>query len=158
MGATEYKLVVFDLDFTVWDAGGVWCDCLRPPFRLRDGRVCDARGAVVRVYDGVRWALEFLEERGVEVAVASRTEQPAWARELLDLLGLRERFAFEEIYPSSKVRHFSALKEKSGYAYSEMLFFDDEPRNIVEVGELGVRAVLVENGFSREVFGSGFGL
>ncbi|EDY81852.1 hypothetical protein VDG1235_1472 [Verrucomicrobiia bacterium DG1235] len=118
----------------------------------------DSRGSLVKVYDDIHWALDFLEERGVELGVASRTEQPDWARELLDLLGLRGRFAFEEIYPSSKVRHFSALKEKSGYAYGEMLFFDDEHRNIEEVGGLGVRSVLVRNGFRRELFESEFGL
>ena len=25
-------LLVFDLDFTLWDAGGTWCDQTKPPF------------------------------------------------------------------------------------------------------------------------------
>jgi len=32
-----------------------------------------------------------------------------------------------------------------------MIFFDDETRNIVEVGKLGVHAVLVRDGVSRNV-------
>lgn len=146
----DYKLVVFDLDFTVWDAGGVWCDCLRPPFRKAGERVLDSADSHVRVYDDIGWALDVLADRGVELAVASRTTQPKWARQLLELLELRHYFQYEEIYPSSKVRHFAELKSDSGYEYSEMLFFDDEFRNIEEVGELGVRAVHVRNGFSRD--------
>ena len=145
----ECKLAVFDLDFTVWDAGGVWCDCLLPPFRREGSRVLDSAGSHVKVYEDIPWALESLAEKGLELAIASRTTQPKWARELLDLLHLRHHFQFEEIYPSSKVRHFEALKSDSGYEYREMLFFDDEYRNIEEVGGLGVRAVHVKNGFSR---------
>lgn len=32
-----------------------------------------------------------------------------------------------------------------------MIFFDDEARNIMEVGKLGVTAVLVRDGVSRRV-------
>jgi len=30
-----------------------------------------------------------------------------------------------------------------------MIFFDDEARNVMEIGKLGVHAVLVEDGVSR---------
>lgn len=45
-----------------------------------------------------------------------------------------ERF---EIYPSSKIRHFEALRRKTGIECSDMIFFDDEWRNN-EVRTLGV--------------------
>lgn len=151
MSESAYKLIVFDLDFTLWDAGGVWCDCLKPPFRRELERVVDRNNAHVRLYDDVHWALDHIDQLGIDLGLASRTEQPTWARELLMLLGIRERFAWEEIYPSSKVRHFKALSEKTGYEFREILFFDDEPRNIVEVGALGVRAVQVDYGFSRDL-------
>lgn len=149
MSGREYKLVVFDLDFTLWDSGGVWCDCLQPPFEKRDDRVYDSAGSLVKVYEDIPWALQALESAGYDIAIASRTSQPTWARELLGLLGLRHHFAYEEIYPSSKLRHFTELKASTAYDYSEMLFFDDEARNIEEVGVLGVRCILVRNGFSR---------
>lgn len=149
MAFADYRLVVFDLDFTVWDAGGVWCDYLKPPFRLQDGRVVDSAGDLVRVYEDIPWALETISELGIDLAIASRTTQPEWARDLLELLNLRHYFAHEEIYPSSKLRHFSALKNATGYDYADMLFFDDEVRNIEEVGGLGVRSILVKGGFSR---------
>ncbi len=151
ISAREFKLVVFDLDFTLWDAGGVWCDCLQPPFARREGRVFDAADAVVHPYECIPGSLEDLGAAGFELGIASRTTQPKWARELLDLLGLRRHFSYEEIYPSSKLRHFAELKASTGYDYSEMLFFDDEMRNIEEVGELGVRCVHVRNGFRREL-------
>jgi hypothetical protein len=38
-----------------------------------------------------------------------------------------------------------------------MLFFDDEPRNIQEVGQLGVNAVQVDNGVTWDIFASAMG-
>lgn len=32
---------------------------------------------------------------------------------------------------------FSRLQADSGVCYTDMMFFDDEPRNIIEVGRLG---------------------
>jgi magnesium-dependent phosphatase 1 len=39
-----------------------------------------------------------------------------------------------------------ALRGKTGIPYNKMFFFDDEYRNIEEVGRLGVKTVYVENG------------
>lgn len=151
------KLVVFDLDFTLWDCGGLWVDCTSPPYRVdRDGRVIDRTGRTFRLYPDVLEILDELEsEHGCAIGLASRTEQPAWAREVLDLMGVRDRFAFEEIYPGSKLTHFAALAEASGFRHEEMLFFDDEHRNIAEVGELGVTCVQVHRGVDRAAFEAG---
>ena len=46
-------LVVFDLDYTLWDAGGTWCDCLTPPFRRSGERVLDRHESHVRLYEDV---------------------------------------------------------------------------------------------------------
>ncbi|MCB1229054.1 MAG: magnesium-dependent phosphatase-1 [Verrucomicrobiae bacterium] len=150
------KLVVFDLDFTLWDCGGLWIDCTTPPFRLDgDGRIRDRRERVFRLYPEVPGILDRLESVGCLLGLASRTEQPSWAREVLDLMGIRQRFQFEEIYPGSKVRHFGAIQRASGLAYDEMVFFDDEDRNIVEVGALGVTAIHVRNGMNRRLLDRG---
>ena len=68
-------LVVSDLDFTLWDAGGSWCDCLSPPFRLEGGRVVDRHGRWVRLYEDVAEILDALDAAGVAMALASRTNQ-----------------------------------------------------------------------------------
>ena len=149
-------LVVFDLDFTLWDCGGLWIDCTSPPFHLDDeGRVRDRQDRHFRLYPEVPGILDQLEAAGCLLGLASRTEQPAWAREVLDLMGIRQRFQFEEIYPGSKVRHFEALRSRSGLDFSAMLFFDDEHRNIVEVGDLGVAAVHVSRGMNRKLLERG---
>ena len=154
---TYPKLIVFDLDFTLWDCGGTWCDCLSPPFALKQGRVVDSGGRHVRFYPDVVSILEFCETNHIVAALASRTEQPEWARQLLQLLDATHRFAFQEIYPSSKRKHFTALGKQSEVGYSQMLFFDDEMRNIREVSDLGVTSIFVQDGLSQEVFEKGLG-
>ena len=90
--------------------------------------------------------LDALDDAGIPMGLASRTDQPSWARELLDLLGVRGRFEFEQIYPGSKTTHFAELRRPSGADYAGMVFFDDESRNIREVGELGVKCIEVGRG------------
>lgn len=140
------KLVVFDLDFTLWDSGGVWCDCLQPPFKVAGGRVVDATGAHIKIYSDTLEIVQSLPAKGCQLALASRTGRPEWARELLDLLQLTETFPFQAIYPSNKQEHFRQLHEESGIPYEEMLFFDDELRNIQSVGKLGVLCFHVTQG------------
>lgn len=147
------RLVVFDLDFTLWDCGGTWCDCLRPPFRAGSrGEIKDSWGTQVTLYPDIVDILDALDAAGVPAAVASRTEEPAWAVELLELLGVHHRFAHHEIYPSEKTRHFGRLQADSGVAFEEMVFFDDERRNIVDVSALGVRCHLVSRGVDWDAF------
>lgn len=52
-----------------------------------------------------------------------------------------------EIYPGSKIRHMEALQKRTGVAFTDMLFFDDESRNR-EVETLGVTMWLVRDGMS----------
>lgn len=151
-------LVVFDLDFTLWDCGGTWCDCLSPPFRNLGDRIEDQFRRVIRLYDEVHRILDHCDDLAIPMALASRTEQPAWARQLVELLELTNRFAFAEIYPTSKVRHFRALRQASQVPYDQMLFFDDELRNIREISPLGVTCVHVEDGLNHQLFHRGIDL
>jgi magnesium-dependent phosphatase 1 len=140
-------LIVFDLDYTLWDCGGTWCDCLDPPFHERDGKIYDSyRRDPIRLYDDVPEIIDALLAEGHQLAIASRTGEPGWARELMGLLGIAGLFDFEEIYPGSKVTHFKKIAADSGRSFAEIVFFDDEHRNIEEVGALGVRAVIVHQG------------
>lgn len=54
-----------------------------------------------------------------------------------------------EIYPSSKLRHMEALQRRTGIAYEDFLFFDDESRNR-NVETLGVTMWLVRDGVTWE--------
>ena len=143
-------LVVFDLDFTLWDAGGTWCDHTRPPFRWHGDHIRDRDGLVISLYPDVKGILNRLNENDISMALASRTHSPGIATMLLEMFGVRKHFMYEQIFPGSKIRHFELLHEHSSIPYNQMIFFDDEHRNVMEVGNLGVHALLVNSGLSRE--------
>jgi len=145
------RLFVFDLDFTLWDAGGLWCDCTTPPYRRVNGYVLDAENREIRLYPEVREILNHLKKQGRQLAIASRTEQPAWAKQILELLDLREWFDYEEIFPDRKIYHLQNIQRKSGIPYNEIVFFDDEKRNIDDVNTLGVTTEWVQNGINLQL-------
>lgn len=91
-------------------------------------------------------ALQVLEHwsKKCEIAVASRTSYPQGAESLLDLFGFNKYIKYKEIYPGCKLTHFAKLKQRSNFEYSEMLFFDDESRNIRDLKRVGVESVLVD--------------
>lgn len=156
---TTLSLIVFDLDFTLWDCGGLWVDCTTPPYRKDEsGRITDSADRTMKLYPDVPEILAKIDLMDCQTALASRTDQPSWARQLLDLMNYRNRFDYEEIFPSSKVAHFSNLHDASKIPFGEMLFFDDEHRNIVEVGALGVKCIEVGRGVSWETFNQGLAL
>ena len=144
------KLFVFDLDFTLWDAGGTWCDATNPPYYWSNGALLDQSNNEIELYPDVIPVLEELKKNKRKIAAASRTFEPSWAQDLLHLFDIDKYFDLKEIYPSSKIQHFSKIKNYFGIDYSDMVFFDDEHRNIHEVGKLGVEAVFVEAGLRKE--------
>ncbi len=142
-------LFVFDLDFTLWDCDGTWCDHTQPPYCKKEEIVVDARNRIIEIYPDIRFILELLQHQNVTMAVASRTSQPTWAADLLNLFEIEHFFSYKEIYPGSKIQHFMKLHKTTGIPYSEMYFFDDELRNIEEVGSLGVQCVWIEDGLQK---------
>jgi len=152
------EIVVFDLDFTLWDCGGTWCDCLSPPFSGEGDRVYDAYGRHVHLYQDVHSILDELDVLDIPMALASRTERPDWARQLLDRLGIRDRFVYEEIFPNSKTRHLNNIRQSSGAELDRMLFFDDEMRNLHDLRPLGVQCVFVSNGLTEQLYRQGLDL
>lgn len=152
------ELVVFDLDFTLWDCGGTWCDCLRPPFLKVGEQLYDSSGRLLELYPDVLAILDDVDDLGLPMALASRTERPDWARELLALFGIADRFAFQEIYPGSKVKHLKKIADISRITLEKMLFFDDEYRNLVDLEPLGVRCQHVAAGMTEELFSQGLEL
>lgn len=145
-------LVVFDLDFTLWDCGGTWCDHTNPPYRIINDNIYDSNGAHIRLYNDVFKIVDYLKNNNIKIALASRTGEPEWANALLKLFGLESVFDFKEIYPGSKITHFKELQFKTKIPFSQMLFFDDELRNIEEIDSLGVETVYVRNGINWHQF------
>lgn len=51
-----------------------------------------------------------------------------------------------------------SIKSQSQMEYNEMMFFDDEHRNIVDISKLGVVSVFVKEGVSKNVLEEGMKL
>jgi magnesium-dependent phosphatase 1 len=105
------QLFIFDLDFTLWHLSGTWCDCTWPPYRKKNGIVVDSTNVLMNLYPDTIKILKRLKNEGYQLAVASRTDQPPWANELMELLEIDRYFDYKEIYPSSKVKHLARIKE-----------------------------------------------
>ncbi|KAK3186396.1 hypothetical protein K4F52_004934 [Lecanicillium sp. MT-2017a] len=171
------KLIVFDLDYTLWP---FWVDThVTPPLKPNGTHTAaaDRYGEDYAFYADVPGILALLPHAGdgspetkIRLGVASRTSAPSLARDLLKMLhvpgheeGDKPRKALEafdggvEIYPGSKIRHFETLQKRSGIRYEDMLFFDDESRNM-ETEKLGVTMKLVRDGVTWDEVESGIEL
>ncbi|XP_021943147.1 magnesium-dependent phosphatase 1 [Folsomia candida] len=145
----QLKLVVFDLDYTLWPYHVDSTVSL--PFHVKSSQVLDQTGKEIKPFPEVPIVLDYLAERGVTIAAASRTTKPPGAHQLLDLFDWNRYFALKEIYPGCKTTHFKRFKDQTMVPYSSMLFFDDEDRNIHDVSNLGVKCVLVQHGMNMKL-------
>ncbi|CAH1180486.1 unnamed protein product [Phaedon cochleariae] len=154
MGLDKLKLIVFDLDYTLWP---FWVDThVSPPFKKRsDGMIIDSVGSKISCYPEVPDILKSLDEQGFTLAVASRTSEIKGARQLIELFGWDKYFSYKEIFPGKKVTHFNKIKTQSNVDFCDMIFFDDEQRNIRDVSALGVTSIFVTNGVCKSVIEEG---
>lgn len=108
-------------------------------------QVKDKHGRIVNPFPEVRDILADLSAAGVVLGVASRTTEVKGARKLIETLGWDKYLTHKEIYPGCKITHFENLKKCTQFRYSEMLFFDDEERNIRDLTSIGVVSILVDD-------------
>ncbi|KAJ1697740.1 hypothetical protein LUZ63_006252 [Rhynchospora breviuscula] len=132
------RLVVFDLDYTLWP---FYCECRskrETPSLYRDAK-------------GIMYALK---DKGIDMAIASRSPTPDIANAFLDKLDIKSLFVAIEIFSSwtHKTEHFQRIQRRTNVPYKSMLFFDDEDRNINSVSKMGVTSILVENGLNLDMF------
>jgi magnesium-dependent phosphatase-1 len=138
------KLVVFDLDHTLWPFG-VDEFVFKPPFkRNKSNEVVDASGAKMQAFPEVTDVFKYVSDQKLDIGVASRTTFPSGVRSLIDLFGWSQYIKYKQIYPTSKVIHFNQLYIESEHFFGQMLYFDDEERNIKDVSQLGVETVQVD--------------
>lgn len=102
-----------------------------------------------------------IKDKGIRIACASRTIAPSMAREFLSLLKINDEYGtaldvmeFIEMHDDEKRIHMRRIHKDSGVPFTEMLFFDDEPRNKI-VEKLGVTMLLVDDGVSFRVLDAG---
>lgn len=110
------------------------------------GDIIDSVGNKAALYPEVIICLNLLKEIGIPLAIASRIANVAGGYQLLHLFGIKEYFNYVEIYPTGKRLHFRRLSKKTGIAFQEMVFYDDDYRNIKDIRKLGVLCNMVENG------------
>lgn len=144
------KVFVFDLDFTLWNAGNTFCSETNPPYFWENNKLIDQTGRWIRLYPDVPAILKILKSKGFKIAIASRTIEPTWAVQLLRLFDIEEYFDIFEIYPGSKTEHLKMIQKKTEIQYRQIVFFDDEERNIKDVESLGIVCVLVNNGINLQ--------
>jgi magnesium-dependent phosphatase 1 len=154
------KLIVFDLDFTLWPFD---CDkdVISPYFRAVQG-VVDSRYFPANPYPDVPSILATLYDNGIPVAYASRNPSSGSVKELLTTIPMMTSMGEKTLWDAlpdrdyfhaystmgankGKTMHFTALKRISGVEYSDMLFFDDLVQNIKYAEEQGTVAILLEN-------------
>lgn len=126
------KLVVFDLDYTLWP---FYCECR-------------SKREMPSLYPHAKGILYALKDKGIDVAIASRSPTPDIAKTFIDKLGFQSMFLAQEIFSSwtHKTEHFQKIHKRTGVPFTSMLFFDDEDRNIESVSKMGVTSILVGNG------------
>ncbi|WOL17000.1 magnesium-dependent phosphatase 1-like [Canna indica] len=130
------KLVVFDLDYTLWP---FYCECR-------------SKREMPSLYPHSKGILYALKDKGIDVAIASRSPTPDIAKTFLQKLGIQTMFVVQEIFSSwtHKTEHFQRIQRRTGIPFKSMLFFDDEYRNIEAVSKMGVTSVHVENGVNLD--------
>lgn len=131
------KLVILDLDRTLWDHHNV--TELRAPFTRRDAEtVADATGARVRLLPGARELLDALRERGILISIASWNE-PAPAFAILEALGVRDYFVHPkvEFHPYKERMVSDLLRELSADGVhvqpEDILYIDDRALHLRRV-------------------------
>ncbi|KAI5701646.1 hypothetical protein M8J75_011688 [Diaphorina citri] len=96
------KMVVFDLDYTLWP---LHVHDLVAPFKKIGQKVMDAKGTLIKYYRGVPEILRYLKENKCLVAAASRTSEILHAKQILNLINLNQYFSNKEIYPGVTCIH-----------------------------------------------------
>ncbi|XP_017769118.1 PREDICTED: magnesium-dependent phosphatase 1-like isoform X2 [Nicrophorus vespilloides] len=118
---------------------------------ITSGEVLDAHAQKVKHYPEVPRVLETLKRQGYILGIASRTGEIDGANQLLQLFNWDKYFTYKQIYPGCKVNHFNKIRKDSGIEFDEIIFFDDEQRNIQDLTRKGVMSVLVKSGVNAKV-------
>lgn len=163
------RLIVFDLDGCLWrpemyelqwEGWGAGS-----PFQLIDSSSARSNsGTVVELLGDVSHVLQELHTdpmwNNVKVGISSRTDEPSWAKELLQMFKLPEsQVSLEKVFSGpieisydSKTRHFERISSSTGVPMESILFFDNEYGNCKSVSKQGVSVCYCPDGVTRQVW------
>ncbi len=93
----------------------------------------------------------------IRAAVASRTDEPEWAKYCMDKLVVEDGETLSKCFGSrveisfeNKKFHLRQLHKNTGIPFQQMVFFDNEYGNIRCVSSLGVKCIYTPNGMQVE--------
>lgn len=122
---TAAKLVVFDLDHTLWD--GI----------LLEGEV--------RLRDGIHDLFAELDERGILISVASKNA-PDDAMGKLTALGLADYLLFPQVGWLPKSRSIKTIVDTIDIGIDTVIFIDDNPFERAEVSAVHPKVEVLDDG------------
>ncbi len=148
----RYKLIVFDLDETLWSVQQRKLEPVSGPFELVDSHTAISDNAEVTLFRGVRALLKNLTKRHKFVSLASRSD-PDVSEELMRLFDIYHHFSYCQWGWQEKgtavLNVLKALRDidKGKISPQEVLFIDDYPANVANVKGLGAATLL----FGRDI-------
>eukprot|EP00434_Breviolum_minutum_P023607 symbB.v1.2.020823.t2/scaffold1772.1/size102061/2 len=132
------KLVIFDLDQTLWSFDAAQ-PRFGPPHRVAPEGAVQCQAAVAKPFKEAGEIVRHIKGSGeYRMAVASANSQEKVCSALLQHMDFFQNGAGSggiekpllAIFPGSKTTHFKQIAEVSGLDFREMLFFDDRALNI----------------------------
>ena len=158
---TKPRVIVFDLDLTLWP---FWVDShVSPPFEKisidHEGfTIVDKKRRKMTFYKDVPMILNTLKNYCLKgnghMAIASRTNEYKGAIELIEHYGWKDYFMSFQMYSGSKAVHMEKICEDIGGQINknDILFFDDKKHNIDDTKCLGITAYELDQrfGLTRE--------
>lgn len=156
-------------------SGGKGAPFTYSPDYAKDGTLFTIGGEPVRLLGQVRNVMRELycdkeTWSGTLVGISSRTDQSYWAKELLQKFTMTinpddqensstETFTLQDVFTGpieirqdSKVNHFRRIATNTGIPMEDMLFFDNERGNCVDIAELGVAVTYCPDGVTSQLW------
>lgn len=139
------KVILFDADYTLWPFS--FDLDVTFPIYIKENKekniVLDDAGKHLKMYRQVPGILEYLQNRGHKLGVISQTRYNITFMRLLELFDINRYFTFKEVYPIPKQRHIEIINLKSDIDFGDMLYFDDEYKEIPDVADLTTVPILI---------------
>ncbi len=180
------KVIVFDLDGCLWTPEmyeiNFFMGARGSPFTIDPDDTLNLQtvgGEPVKLLGDVRSIMRVIylsrqkkndEYSNVRVGISSRTDEPTWARELLQKFPVPlhtgddhgEQVTLDQIFngpieiaKDSKVEHFYRISNQCNVSMEDILFFDNEYGNCKSVAALGVTVVYCPDGVTEDVWDLG---